>query len=155
MASALRVLLLLCGLLAGAASDGSPKVNCCPDGWTRLNDRCYIVQTEPKNFVDAEKCCNEALGNLASVSRSLVNVLVDQLVQAAGEDGAFIGFHDTLEDGNFLWTDGTDFQFDNFEAGVTLLEDGCGFLTADSGVWSVVDCNAEEAFVCSTQVCCH
>ncbi|XP_061826160.1 snaclec agglucetin subunit alpha-2-like [Nerophis lumbriciformis] len=155
MASALRVLLLLCGLLAGAASDGSPKVDCCPDGWTRLIDRCYVVQTEPKNFVDAEKCCMEALGNLASVTSTLENVLVDQLVQEAGEDGALIGFHNAFEDGEFLWTDGTKFRFDNFEAGVTLLEDGCGFLTADTGVWSLVDCNTEEPFVCSTHVSCH
>ncbi|XP_061758391.1 snaclec 3-like [Nerophis ophidion] len=154
MASALRVLLLLCGLLAGAASDGSPKVNCCPDGWTRLNDGCYVVQTEARSFVDAEKFCNEALGNLASVTNTLENILVDQLVQAAGEDGAFIGFHDTLEDGEFLWTDGSKFRFDNFEPGVTLLEDGCGVLSADGGVWSLVDCNTQEAFVCRTPVCC-
>ncbi|XP_054631829.1 alpha-N-acetylgalactosamine-specific lectin-like [Dunckerocampus dactyliophorus] len=157
MAFSVRVFFLLCGvsgLLTGAWSwDRKGKDECCPKDWTRLDDHCYIVYDDARTFADAESICNILGGNLASVSSALKNAVIYELVQAEGLSDAWIGLHDAIEDGDFIWTDGKPLDFENFEGGAP---DGMGDCVHIStrGEWFDIDCTTEEAYVCITEVYC-
>ncbi|XP_061747707.1 echinoidin-like [Nerophis ophidion] len=159
MAFTLRVLFLLCGisgLFTGALSDDSKKDdNCCPKDWTRLNNHCYIVRSDPRDFADSEEVCQLTHGNLASVTSAVKNVVVYQLVLEQSLTDAWIGFHDALANGDFLWTDGSaPDAFTNFVGGAPADMGDCVIITT-AGEWSDVACTEEHPYVCVTDACCH
>ncbi|XP_061833298.1 snaclec alboaggregin-A subunit beta'-like [Nerophis lumbriciformis] len=159
MAFTLRVLFLLCGisgLFTGVLSnDSKKKDSCCPEGWTRLDDHCYVVKDDPRTFADAEEVCQLLHGNLASVTSAVKNAVVYQLVLEENLSSAWIGYHDALQNSDFLWTDGSDPDaFVNFAGGSPTDSGDCVIITTD-GEWSDVDCETTEAYACITDVCCH
>ncbi|KAM9828496.1 galactose-specific lectin nattectin-like [Syngnathus typhle] len=120
MASGLRSLLLLCGIcgLFGSISCQTKK-GYCPKGWTRLNDRCFIYEHDERTFADAESVCNILGGNLASIHSVLENQVVIEIIrEAAGTfEDTWIGYHDTILEGDFIWTDGSPDGFTDFDMG--------------------------------------
>nr|XP_057941977.1 snaclec EMS16 subunit beta-like [Doryrhamphus excisus] len=125
---------------------------CCPEGWTQLNDRCYIVQSDRRNFSDAESICNIIGGNLASIRDAVENVVVFQLAQSENEIPAWIGLHNAFDDGMLFWTDGTVFDFsalvDPFSPGASCAVMGTAF-------WSAQSCGLELPFVCLRESSCY
>ncbi|XP_061825972.2 lithostathine-1-beta-like [Nerophis lumbriciformis] len=140
------------GLLTGAWS--WPRFNdkaaggCCPSGWTLLDHHCYIFQGDPRTFADAESVCNILGGNLVSIRSYVDNLLVVGLVKEGGVDFAWIGLHDAIQEGDFLWTDGTDFDFNNFQIGEPDGTGACVELYAADGTFFDEDCAVEHAYVC-------
>ncbi|XP_077453632.1 snaclec botrocetin subunit beta-like [Stigmatopora argus] len=166
MAFGLRSFLLLCmfsGLLTGVWSVPKKieKDNDCPKDWTRLDCHCYIYQTEERMFADAESVCNILGGNLVSIHTDLENAFVTELFKAGGDSGSgvWIGLHDAVENDNFLWTDGSEFDLRNFG---TLGGDpdssasgSCVELQSDDATWDIVDCTGESPYICITDVLTH
>nr|XP_057940060.1 C-type lectin mannose-binding isoform-like [Doryrhamphus excisus] len=102
MAFALRVFFLLCGIsgmLTGVWAWPLMKDNgvCCPEGWTQVNDRCYILQTDHRNFSDAESICNIIGGNLASIRDDVENFVVFAVARLGQSVPAWIGLHNAFE----------------------------------------------------------
>nr|XP_055046138.1 galactose-specific lectin nattectin-like [Misgurnus anguillicaudatus] len=89
----------------------------CLHGWTPFGLQCFKFFSESVNWVTAEKNCQSIDANLASV-RSTVehNFLLSLLVPA--DTRAWIGGHDGEIDGQWLWTDGSQFDFTNWCSGV-------------------------------------
>nr|XP_061812425.1 galactose-specific lectin nattectin-like [Nerophis lumbriciformis] len=101
MALALRSLFLLCGLnglLTGVGSFPSKmfKDVSCPEGWTQLDCRCYIYQSEAREFADAEAVCGILGGNLISIGSDLENAIAQELSEDGGSV-VWIGYHDAVE----------------------------------------------------------
>ncbi|XP_037109260.1 lithostathine-1-alpha-like [Syngnathus acus] len=159
MAFALRSLFLLCGisgLLTGVWSfpaKDTANVN-CPAGWTQLDCSCYIYQDEARNFADGEAVCNILGGNLVSIHNALENAIVQQLIAAEDTDPgtpnlAWIGLHDSIEDGDYIWTDGTVENFRNFGSGEPNSSNGdCVRMDETTGLWETGDCPIEDEYVC-------
>nr|XP_061812424.1 galactose-specific lectin nattectin-like [Nerophis lumbriciformis] len=127
MALALRSLFLLCGLtglLTGVGSFPSKffKDVSCPEGWTQLDCKCYIFQSEEREFADAEAVCNVLGGNMVSITSDLTNAVVQELSDDA--DQVWLGLHDTIEEGSYFWTDGTNNEYDNFATDQPSSDDG-------------------------------
>nr|XP_061812422.1 galactose-specific lectin nattectin-like [Nerophis lumbriciformis] len=103
MALALRSLFLLCGLtglLTGVGSFPSRFFNdvSCPEGWTQVDLKCYILEDDARMFQDAEAVCNILGGNMVSISNDLENIVVG----AIGENGVsgatmWIGLFDNIK----------------------------------------------------------
>ncbi|XP_061758192.1 snaclec subunit B-like [Nerophis ophidion] len=156
MAFSPRMFFLLCGisgLMTGAWSRPSREV-CCPEGWTQLDDHCYIVRDDERSFLDAESVCNILGGNLASITSVVKNSVVQDLVNEAGADEAWIGLSDAIETGTFLWTDGKPFGFSDFPT--ELPTDGCVVIDSDATTesWEGEDCTYPFPYVCIREACC-
>ncbi|XP_019746314.1 galactose-specific lectin nattectin-like [Hippocampus comes] len=158
MASALRSLLLLCGicgLLAGVSCQTLKGY--CPKGWTRLNNRCFIYQHDPRSFPDAERVCNILGGNLASINSALENQVVIEIIRAAA--GTFkdtwIGYQDSILEGDFIWTDGSSAGFDDFETGQPnegVPPEDCVDIEASTEQWHDDNCADLSPYVCAKKV---
>ncbi|XP_054655737.1 galactose-specific lectin nattectin-like [Dunckerocampus dactyliophorus] len=110
MVFALHFVFLLCvmsGLLT--ASQSQSDNDHCPDGWTQLDNRCYIFKSEKRDFSDAESICRGYGGNLVSIHSDLENAVVRELIRrgSAVFDDTWIGLHDTVQEGDMMWTDGS------------------------------------------------
>ncbi|XP_061138464.1 snaclec purpureotin subunit beta-like [Syngnathus typhle] len=155
MAFALRLTFLLCGisgLLTGVWS--FPKFrstgNDCPKGWTQLDCNCYIYQYDERTFGDAESVCNILGGNLVSIHNALENAFVLELIRAGGNnDFAWIGLTDAIEEDDFMWTDGSEQDFLNFDDyAESSAASNCVAINENDGLWYDEDCTDDEPYVC-------
>nr|XP_057940889.1 snaclec agglucetin subunit beta-2-like [Doryrhamphus excisus] len=155
MAFSLRTFFLLCGvsgLLTGAWSwPRTNKNGCCPEEWTQLDDHCYVFKDDPRTFTDAESVCNILGGNLASITSALKNVVVYELVVEGMVKEAWIGLSDAIEDGEYFWTDGKVFDFDNFNKWPS---SGNCTVIGSGGEWDNEECSTEEPYVCIMESSC-
>ncbi|XP_077397878.1 C-type lectin domain family 19 member A-like [Festucalex cinctus] len=163
MAFARRLFFLLCGmsgLLTGVWSfkKVQTKDNNCPKGWTRLDCHCYIYQPHGRTFADAESICNILDANLVSIHSALENAFVLELASAGGNTKPFwIGLHDAIEIGEFIWTNGKINDFDNFDEGAVppqpdSLFGACIEVVESTGQWQTQSCAAEYGYVCIRDV---
>ncbi|XP_057692862.1 galactose-specific lectin nattectin-like [Corythoichthys intestinalis] len=152
MAVALRSLFLLCGLtglLTGVGSFPSKmfKDMSCPEGWTQLDCKCYIYQSEARDFADAEAVCQILGGNMVSITSDLENAVVQELSDA--DTSVWIGLYDNIEDGTYFWTDGTNNDYDNFgDSQPDSTSGNCVEMETESGTWLTEDCTNEYPYVC-------
>ncbi|XP_061629058.1 galactose-specific lectin nattectin-like [Phyllopteryx taeniolatus] len=165
MASALRLLFLLCGisgLLTGVWSypmTYSKNIN-CPQDWTQLDCKCYIYQDEARSFVDAEAVCSILGGNLVSIHNDLENAVVLQLLRAGGDGTtAWTGLHDAIEDGDYIWADGSEEDFLNFDVNATPDPEpnsstgNCVEIDESDGLWQTAACTNDNVYICIMDVC--
>ncbi|XP_061679275.1 galactose-specific lectin nattectin-like [Syngnathoides biaculeatus] len=166
MAFVPRLLVLLygfAGLLTGARSFyfthwKKIAVNNCPYGWTQLNSKCYIYQSDPRIFADAEDVCNIIGGNLVSIRDDLENTFVLELALEGGNDGEYwIGYNDNLEPDTFIWTDGTMPGFENYKTSTIVPEPNsangnCVEVDDDDGEWQTESCMDSNPYVCIRDV---
>ncbi|CAJ1059443.1 galactose-specific lectin nattectin-like [Xyrichtys novacula] len=122
MASALHLIVLL-GVWVGAnAGKCHKKGSCCmacPEGWTEFHSHCFLFVREQKSWSDAEDDCIDRGGNLASVRDSnQYQSLQEMIYTATGEhQQAWLGGYDAAEEGCWLWSDGTMYDFDDWGPG--------------------------------------
>ncbi|XP_051980253.1 ladderlectin-like isoform X2 [Xyrauchen texanus] len=104
MAMLRNLLLLFC--LFSLQSAAAKK---CPFGWKPFGVQCYKYFPQQVNWPTAEKNCQTIDGNLASVQSKLANDFLLSLVPVSSR--AWIGGHDGEVDGQWMWTDGSVFDF--------------------------------------------
>ncbi|XP_057683847.1 galactose-specific lectin nattectin-like [Corythoichthys intestinalis] len=152
----LHLLFVLCGILAlTTASRHSSKENdCnCPKGWTQLDKYCYIYQHDNRSFSDAESVCNVLGGNLVSINSRKENAIVVELIRegAGTVVDTWIGLHDAIEEGEFVWTDGEVVNFKNFGMGQpddSGSGEDCVEIEADDEMWDDDECTDLNPYVC-------
>nr|XP_061794468.1 galactose-specific lectin nattectin-like [Nerophis lumbriciformis] len=156
MAFGLHWLLLMfgiSGLITGTWAFAIKRDEDCPPGWTRLNNRCLLFQNERLNFALAETVCNVFGGNLVSIRTQLENEVVRHVILAGG--GSFlrswIGLHDRIEDGSFLWTDGSDFGFTDWANNRPRenTNQDCAEINFRGEFWNDINCRRRRPFVCA------
>ncbi|XP_033982866.1 galactose-specific lectin nattectin-like [Trematomus bernacchii] len=123
MASVVYCIVLLCltsGLWMEADAKAKEK-DCseCLPGWTQLGSRCFIFKNQPMNWASAETDCLALGGNLASIKSTTEYDFIRQLVRTAtGKDLQFwVGGHDAVMEGVWLWSDGFKFNFESWGKG--------------------------------------
>ena len=77
-----------------------------------LNGKCYISVNARATWDSAEDSCVEWGGHLASIHSDLENYAVNSIRD--NQDFTWIGLSDTANDGVYVWTDGTEFDYNNF-----------------------------------------
>ena len=122
-----------------------------------LNGKCYISMNTRSTWESAEKSCVEWGGHLASIHSDLENYVVNSIRDT--RDFTWIGLSDTATNGVYVWTDGTEFDYNNFnpsqpdsfggESCFHLFDEHRGELT-----WNDYHCNRDDwgsvdtSFVC-------
>ncbi|XP_077467319.1 galactose-specific lectin nattectin-like [Stigmatopora argus] len=158
----LYLFIVLFGLTAqiqGVAlrKDSKSHGNHCPKGWTQLDENCYIFQDGERTFSDAESICNILDGNLVSINSAKENVLIVELIrECKGEIvDTWIGLHDAIEEGEFIWTDGEIVNFSGFAPGQpdsNASDEDCVEIENRDDMWHDVPCTDLNPFVCMKPV---
>uniref|UniRef100_A0A803T745 C-type lectin domain-containing protein n=1 Tax=Anolis carolinensis TaxID=28377 RepID=A0A803T745_ANOCA len=92
----------------------------CEPGWVQYMDACYKNEKAPKNWNDAEMSCQKygIHAHLASIHSTEENDFIFHLMgmplNYTQGKAYWIGAHDTFKEGNFVWTDGSRFDFQTF-----------------------------------------
>ncbi|XP_072222467.1 galactose-specific lectin nattectin-like [Leuresthes tenuis] len=125
MASALQVAVLLClscvlwtGADARCFNRKIAACETCPGGWTYYRGVCYRLIRSPRRWIDAERYCLAYRGNLASIRSNTEFNFLKQLVRTRGSNRrTWVGGHDAIQNGLWLWTDGARFTFRSWGRG--------------------------------------
>ncbi|XP_028446788.1 galactose-specific lectin nattectin isoform X2 [Perca flavescens] len=176
MASGFPFALLLClsiGLLApscygqtsdtgsGEATDPSSsssdlRQGSCPPGWTHFGSRCFSFYFQRKTWVDAEKVCKAAGGNLASVhSAEEYDFLKTYIHQVTGENKVtWIGGFDSVQESEWMWSDGSTFDYTSWDPNQPDNEGGvehCLEMNYHDN-WNDYPCDKTRHFLCAKKL---
>ncbi|XP_041465943.1 C-type lectin lectoxin-Thr1-like [Lytechinus variegatus] len=161
----MRFLLALC-FLAAMAYRSEGTTTCCPDRFLKVDDWCYYYNSEKKTWFDADVACRLLNAHLVSIhsmaeSQEIYNVWTSFEDSSFADDrdrGYWIGFHDTVQEQSWEWTDGTDTSFkywqhnepndDRGEDCAALRNEGDN--EADRQEWNDYDCDERKSFMCKT-----
>ncbi|XP_061141761.1 galactose-specific lectin nattectin-like [Syngnathus typhle] len=145
--------LLLCGGISGSWAASIKIGRHCPAGWTQLDTRCFIYQNEALNFRLAETVCNILGGNLVSIHSQLENEVVRHVILAGAGSFArtWIGLYDRIEDGDYLWTDGSEADFFDWGTNRPTMNtnEDCVEINFQNNRWNDRNCRGRLPFVCA------
>ncbi|KAG9262136.1 ladderlectin-like [Astyanax mexicanus] len=150
MRNILVLLVIVMVPLAGTASVGRK----CEYGWERFGRNCYKYISVEKTWTASEQHCISLGGNLASVhSLQTHNFLKRFSKTKAGKYvRTWIGGHDATENFQWLWSDGTKFDFTAWltdEPNNAGNAEHCVEMNYGGGVlWNDARCNAALYSVC-------
>ncbi|KAK1897737.1 Galactose-specific lectin nattectin [Dissostichus eleginoides] len=124
MASVVYCIVLLCltsGLWMEAEAKAEEK-DCdesCPPGWTKHGSRCFIYRPYLSDWASAERHCIALGGNLASIQSTHEYNQIRTVVRKAANSNrnVWVGGHDAVREGVWLWSDGSKFSFGSWGRG--------------------------------------
>ncbi|XP_077058630.1 galactose-specific lectin nattectin-like [Siphateles boraxobius] len=163
------VYLSLCLLMALTASvEGNPvqSKDCgvCWTGWSSFGCRCFKFMNYLSTWIEAEKFCLIFGGNLASVHSHEEYMFIQRMIRSRthASTRAWIGGNDAVQEGDWLWSDGSKMNYQIWAPGepnnsfksfflftreFRLYED-CLEMNYDNGNWNDDLCSEEKPFVC-------
>ncbi|XP_067307774.1 galactose-specific lectin nattectin-like [Pseudorasbora parva] len=106
---------LLLFIIVSMGNAGVDLSRRCPYGWTHFGLRCYKYFSQSTNWITAETNCQGLGGNLASVQHKLENDFLLSLLPSSTR--SWLGAHDGVKEGQWLWSDGTAFLYSNWCSG--------------------------------------
>ncbi|CAJ1084353.1 galactose-specific lectin nattectin-like isoform X2 [Xyrichtys novacula] len=129
----------------------------CPPGWTQLESRCFIFYRMPKSWTEAESVCIKIGGNLASIHNSEENLFLNRLTErVTGHAGlhTWIGGHDAVKEGKWMWSDGTKFDYLRWGPGEPNNSgtEHCIEMNSAGTFWNDSKCQSLKPFVCAKDV---
>ncbi|XP_073722002.1 ladderlectin-like [Misgurnus anguillicaudatus] len=132
--------------------ESAPAKEKCPNGWTPFGVQCYKFFSRSVKWVTAEKNCQSVDANLASVHNIVENNFLLSLLVSA-KTRAWIGGHDGEQEGEWLLTDGSQFDFtnwcssqpDNYGGQEHCLE----INTHDNHCWNDIPCSTTMGYICA------
>ncbi|XP_010863392.2 galactose-specific lectin nattectin-like [Esox lucius] len=95
----------------------SPKP--CPTGWHAHGPKCYVYVPFKTTWPDAERNCLILGGNLASVHGPHQYRFLLSVIEKSGkkDQRTWVGANDAIQEGLWLWSDGSRFKYHNWSEG--------------------------------------
>ncbi|XP_049338780.1 macrophage mannose receptor 1-like isoform X3 [Astyanax mexicanus] len=132
-----------------------PTGGCAPE-WVKIQDKCYKLNLEKKNWTDARSSCIRVGGNLASVSNSFQqDFLTSKMANEDDIPDLWLGLN-SLVSGRFRWTDGSSVTFTGwskdepnryFRFGKCVANGGRQ--RSEPGKWVTKACSELSGYICS------
>jgi hypothetical protein len=88
-----------------------------PADASRLGNRAYKVYSQNRSWKEAKDLCESFGGRLAVITSEEQNRWVTGLMNAVGLAEAWIGATDEVEEGKWVWVDGTPMVYSNWDVG--------------------------------------
>ncbi|XP_067249306.1 galactose-specific lectin nattectin-like [Chanodichthys erythropterus] len=133
-------------------SIGNAEVIKCPKGWSSFGLRCFKYFSQSVNWITAERNCQGLGANLASVRNKPENDFLLGLLPSSSTR-AWIGAHDGKQEGQWLWTDGSVYDFTNWCSGEpnNLDTENCLEINFTSKrCWNDETCADQMGYICVT-----
>uniref|UniRef100_A0AC34GTW2 C-type lectin domain-containing protein n=1 Tax=Panagrolaimus sp. ES5 TaxID=591445 RepID=A0AC34GTW2_9BILA len=133
-----------------------PDVLCkCPNGTFEYQSNCYLFNNTETGFAAAEVYCNGMNGHLVSIHDAFVNAIVilkeaKIYFHGSSDTDFWIGANNLISKSKWNWTDGTNFDFTDWNKGEpkNVTGSNCAALSVIDGIWSAQDCFKLKPFVC-------
>ena len=122
----------------------------CPPYWSLFRESCYKVHTSPNTWDVAAKKCLDLNSKFVDITNTEENAFVATLVATPDFDRAWIGLSDRQQENLFIWTEGSDSDFENwgpFEPNGNTSEN-CVFIDRNNYEWADVGCNNSYRSIC-------
>ncbi|XP_044206534.1 galactose-specific lectin nattectin-like [Thunnus albacares] len=136
-----------------ASTDFNVPVPGCPPDWTRLGSRCFIFRNTAKVFGDAESVCISLGGNLASIHSAEEKSFIRELINKGSGSylRSWIGAHDGVKEGMWMWTDGSRFDYQDWHSGEpnNRRVENCAEINWQGEKWNDIACGHHRSFVCA------
>ncbi|XP_016111509.1 galactose-specific lectin nattectin-like [Sinocyclocheilus grahami] len=137
-------------------SMGNAEVNLvkkCPYGWTNFGVRCYKFFSQAVNWITAEKNCQSLDANLASVHSKIEHDFLLSLLPSSSTR-CWFGTHDGEQEGQWLWTDGTPYDYTYWAPGQPdnkgePITENCGELNFENKGWNDGSCLSPQGYICA------
>ncbi|XP_041103294.1 lectin-like [Polyodon spathula] len=125
----------------------------CLKGWSSFKNKCYQYVKDRKTWADAELYCLSLGGNLASIHSVEDNQAIQNLINNndASNGYTWIGGSDCFKEGSWYWTDGSKWDYNNWNKGEpnNLGVENCLHLNFPvPGGWNDVACSNLYPSVC-------
>ena len=125
----------------------------CQSCWTRSGLSCYLLVTVPKSWDAARADCISKGGNLTSITSVDENSFVLSLRGTFTDDlkDAWIGLHDQVVENTFVWIDGTNSTYTNWNTRTNEPNNVGGadcVRIASDGTWKDQKCGDLYPYVC-------
>ncbi|XP_068426971.1 uncharacterized protein [Clinocottus analis] len=140
---------------------GMSPVDCssehyCPSHWYRFQNQCFGFMDSKKTWTEAEGYCLFEGANLASVHSAEENLFLQGLTREDTHDFpmTWIGGHDAIYAGLWMWTDGSKFNYENWAEGY-MPNDMKNCLKMNYGYqkqWINAGCNYTLPFICAKTI---
>ncbi|KAL7395224.1 hypothetical protein ABVT39_012467 [Epinephelus coioides] len=124
----------------------------CQAGWRRFDISCYFVSTLTRNWTLSRNACLAEGADLVVVDSREEQEFVNGLLQA--DQNAWIGLTDSLEEGTWMWVDGTPLTTGFWQPGQPNSFNGnqdCGEIVQKSvgvGEWNDDGCFSQQLWIC-------
>merc|ERR1719347_1696318 len=91
----------------------------CPQFWFSFNGSCYSYVTHLMSWHHAEQNCYSEEARLVSIHSDEENDFVHTLIHHYNppQTGTWIGLHDLFFEGGWMWSDGSDLKYTNWQSG--------------------------------------
>ncbi|XP_071501769.1 macrophage mannose receptor 1-like [Diadema antillarum] len=124
----------------------------CPEHWYHYESNCYYINNTGITFDEAEQICVNYGGHLASIHSGGEMSFIELRLS---ERDYYIGLGDRDTEGVYTWTDGTPFDYRNWDLNEPNDRGGTeecvhvrGPYVTPSGVWNDISCDAQYSFIC-------
>uniref|UniRef100_A0A4W5PLW3 C-type lectin domain-containing protein n=1 Tax=Hucho hucho TaxID=62062 RepID=A0A4W5PLW3_9TELE len=99
--------------------NGTEGRSACPSGWSKYGSRCFRYISTERTWAESEQFCVYQGANLASVHSTAEYHFIQEMVmiQTGGLPHAWIGGYDLAQEGLWLCSDGSRFEFTNWSKG--------------------------------------
>uniref|UniRef100_A0A8R1DLY8 C-type lectin domain-containing protein n=1 Tax=Caenorhabditis japonica TaxID=281687 RepID=A0A8R1DLY8_CAEJA len=117
---------------------------------------CLTFFRTATDFKSAEEICATLNGHLASIHNAIDNTIVSSQAQKYFSGSAWLGAKTTAPDVtnplNWYWTDGSNFDYQNYRVGEPRAQGStaCMQLQTETAKWLTANCSSQLPFVCST-----
>ncbi|XP_077100094.1 galactose-specific lectin nattectin-like [Siphateles boraxobius] len=132
------------------------KTFICPARWRQVGQRCYRYFPRPATWITAEKNCQRLGANLASVGNKPENDFLLSLLPSSSTR-TWIGANDAVQDGHWLWSDGSVFSYTNWCTGEPNNYQGpenCLEINFTSDCcWNDQACSTSLSYICVQDLC--
>lgn len=136
----------------------------CMPNWVEHSSHCFFLSTDQKSWLAARAECVRLGGDLAIVSGLTDQEFLTTLIKNAtvGEHGAaWIGASDLVEEGSFIWVDGTSVEetyWKNEPDDTDKPSEDCVAIVAPPKIgegtwthsWDNLNCTGEQQYICKT-----
>ncbi|XP_018517506.1 galactose-specific lectin nattectin [Lates calcarifer] len=130
----------------------------CPPRWSEYNGRCFSYIPRAMTWAKAEKNCLSMNANLASVHNLEEYHEIQRVIMTTSYEykESWLGGSDAQEEGVWLWSDGSRFDYlnwcpgqpDNRYGGQNCLQMNFG----GEKCWDDTACNIRRPFVCAKKI---
>ncbi|XP_039538835.1 C-type mannose receptor 2-like [Pimephales promelas] len=142
-------LLLFIIFSMGNTEDAVSLSRRCPATWMKFGLRCFKYFSHSATWITAERNCQSLGANLASVRNRLENDFLLSLLPSSTR--TWIGGHDAIQEGHWLWSDGSVFLYSHWCTGQpdNLGVENCLEINFTSNrCWNDAFCTTSLSYIC-------
>ncbi|XP_047440406.1 asialoglycoprotein receptor 1-like isoform X2 [Mugil cephalus] len=125
----------------------------CQKNWTKFDTSCYLVSSQKKNWTASREACMAEGADLLVIESFGEQIFVNGLLKKG--ENAWIGLTDSIEEGSWLWVDGTPLTTEYWQRGQPNdyhRNQDCGeyvqMSATDGGKWNDDGCFADQMWIC-------